>query len=383
MTDDAHRAIFRQILGEGRAPMPADRAPGDGADGRVTLRLETARTVRDDFGLTAVVEECALLRPRLEDLEAEVTPDRLSVLLRGSEGRLGLAVFTPDLALALLEWRLLGMLGAEAPTPRPLTGTDAAILGDLTDPLLARFGAAMAARPGSDWARGFTQGATIEDSRHVPLTLAPGGYHAFRLALRLGEGTRGGELFLALPQAHAPAPTKPRPEDGPPWPDALRSGVLGAELVLNAVLWRMRLSAAEVGRLQPGDLLTVPAAALTAVRLEGPGRVAVAEGRLGQSNGERAVKIAGGEEALPGLAGPALAAPGLAAPAPMAMSAPMGMGDPMGMDDPMAALGAGDDEAGFPVAAMNLSDEAAFDAEAAFSPGAVDFGADFPELSET
>jgi len=79
------------------------------------------------------------------------------------------------------------------------------------------------------------------------------------------------------------------------------------------------------------------------------------------------------------LAGPAMAAPGLAAPAP----APMAMPEPMEMVEPMAAFGEGDDDAGFPAGAIDLADEVEFDPEAAFSPGAVDFGADFPELSET
>ncbi|MGC9419734.1 MAG: FliM/FliN family flagellar motor switch protein [Rhodovulum sp.] len=396
MTDDAHRAILRQIVGEDRVAMPGGAAPEAGTDGRFALRLEAARTVRDDFGLTGVVEECLALRPKLEDLEQEVTRERLTVMLQGGEGRRGLAVFSPDLALTLLEWRLLGMLAAEAPEPRPLTATDAAILADLTDPLLARFGAVMAERPGCDWAVGYVQGATIEDPRHVPLILPAGGYHGFRITLRLGEAGRGGELFLAIPEAHAPAPPKPREEDGAPWPDALKVGVLGAELVLNAVLWRTRLPAAAVGRLQPGDLLPMPATALTEVRLEGPGRVVVAEGRLGQSNGERAVKIDGEDDAMAGYGAPAGQVPGLDAAAPMALadSALGEPGDPAlpgesapgfapeaAEFDPQAAFSP--EETEFDPAAALPMDTAEFDPEAAFSPETADFGADFPGLGES
>jgi|GEM_PF-7054522 len=370
MTDDAHRAILRQILGDARVAMPSGGTAETGGDGRFALRLETARAMRDDFGMTGVVEDCTALRLRLDDLGEQVTPERLSVVLRGSSGRLGLAVYSPDLAMALLEWRLLGMLASEAPETRRLTATDAAILADLTDPLLSRFGGAMAALPGGDWAAGYAQGNVIEDARHLPLILAQGGYHGFRLTLRLGEGLRGGELFLALPESPAPAPAKTAEEDGTPWPDALRSGVLGAELVLNAVLWRMRLSAAEIARLRPGDLVPIPAAALTAVRLEGPGRVAIAEGRLGQSNGERAIKIAGAEDEAPGLVGLSTM-PGLAAP------------------PPASASDAAEDAADFPVAAdfpamADLADEADFPAMGdspalgEFDPEAADFDADFP-----
>ncbi|TCO68787.1 FliM/FliN family flagellar motor switch protein [Rhodovulum euryhalinum] len=373
MTDDAHRAILRQIVGDTRVAMPGGPVPESGGDGRFALRLEAARAVRDDFGLTGIVETCALLRPRLEDLEAEVTPDRLSMLLRGGAGRLGLAVYSPELAMALLEWRLLGMLAAEVPAPRRLTATDAAILADLTDPLLARFGAAMAAKPGGDWAEGYSQGGLVHDPRHLPLILAQGGYHGFRLTLKLGDGVRGGDLFFALPESHAPAAATSHTEEGAPWPDALRGGVLGAELGLNAVLWRMRLSAADIGRLRPGDLLPIPLAALTSVRLEGPGRVVVAEGRLGQSNGDRAVKISGGEDDPPGLAGPSMAAPMLG-----------GMADPIGEDVTLAM-----DTADFPVEtadfpAMGEFDAGAdFDPDAAFAPQTSDFDFDFPALSDS
>ncbi|SIO12127.1 Type III flagellar switch regulator (C-ring) FliN C-term [Rhodovulum sp. ES.010] len=351
MTDDAHRAILRQIVGDSRVEVPRALSGEGGADGRIALRLETARAVREDFGLTAVVEACTPFRPRLEELQGEVLPERLAITLAGGEERTGLLVLSPELALALLEWRLLGMLAEEAPAARPFTGTDAAILADLVDPWLTRFAAAMAERAGSDWAQGYRQGARVEDARHVPLILAEGGYHGFRMTLSLGAGTRGGEMLLALPESHAPAPAKPAEGAGMPWPQAMRAGVLGAELALTAVLWRTRLPAAALGQLRPGDMVPIPAAALTAVRLEAPGRVAVAEGRLGQANGERAVRIETIEGDPPGLAAPS-AAPGLTAPEPdLPMAA--APADP-GADMPFpasAAPGAPEEEdGGFPVA---------------------------------
>ncbi|GAA0309095.1 flagellar motor switch protein FliM [Rhodovulum strictum] len=352
--------------------MPSVRTAESGSDGRFALRLEAARAIRDDFGITGMVEDCALSRLRLEDLGEQVTPERLSMVLRNGKGRLGLAVYSPELALALLEWRLLGILASEAAAPRSLTATDAAILADLTDPLLSRFGAAMAALPGGDWAAGYAQGNVIEDVRHLPLILAQCGYHGYRLTLKLGEGLRGGELFLALPESAQPEQQKTPEKDSAPWPEALRSGVLGAELVLNAVLWRTRLSAAEIGRLRPGDLVPMPATALGAVRLEGPGRVVITEGRLGQANGERAVKIAGPDEDQPGLSALS-AAPDHGAPPPGFAPEEEDSGFPLATDFPaMADL---PDETDFPAMA-DFPAMGDFDAEES------DFGFDFPAMAQ-
>jgi len=317
MTEEAHRAILKRILGDGRGGLRPDAGQGQGAV--AALRLEIARVARDAFGLTATIDSCRAERRALEDLQDEMGPGRLTLVLQGRDGRLGLAVYSVDLVLALLEWRLLGILPDEAPPERMPTRTDAAVLGDLTDPVLARFGAAVA-EGGADWAAGYRQGAPIEDPRHLPLTLAPGHYHAFRVQILLGQGRRGGELLIALPEIQR---AEAAASDGPPsrpWPEALTAGVLGAELSINAVLWRLRLPATEAGRLRPGDCLPLPAVALSSVRLEAPGGVPVAGGRLGQVQGDRAVKV----ETGPG----ATLEPGTARAAP-----PLSVAPPAARDD--------------------------------------------------
>jgi len=335
MTEEAHRAILKRIVGEARVALPSEAAHGAGKDEVAALRLEIARVARDVFGLTVIVESCRTERPSLNELQDEVASGALSLLLPGKDGRLGVAVYSADLALALLEWRLLGMLSEDAAPARPLTRTDASILADLTDPVLARFGAAVSAEAGGDWAAGYRQGAPIEDPRHVPLTLAAGRYHAFRVELLLGKGRRGGALYFALPDTRPASAPAAGEEKARPWPEALRAGVLGAELSITAVLTRLRLPATEVGRLRPGDCLPLPAAALASVRLEAPGGVPVAEGRLGQINGDRAVKIETGPADALGPRAASAAAP-QAAPAsqPMPPEEPAALGEPGALDEP-------------------------------------------------
>jgi len=393
MAEDGHHAILRRILGEDRVSLGGGR--GGGNNGAAALRLETARAMRDSFGLTALVEECKADRAGLPEIQTEIGPGSLPILLRTSDGRLGLVVYSSELALALLEWRLIGFLSETAPPDRPLTATDAAVLADLTDPVLDRFGRAMKEADGVDWASGYTQGARIDDPRHVPLIMAAGRYRLYRLRLVAGRGRAGG-LIIALPEA-APV-LRPRTAENVarPWPEALRAGVLGAELTLNAVLWRSRVSAAAIARFRPGDLIPLPAAALGAVQLEGPGGVAIAGGRLGQAHGDRAVKLdtESGEADASGFdAGPAeigaLAASGLP-----------------GSDLPMGDAGGGlDDAGGFDFAAEGLPadgldqggedfpfDPAGFDSDlenalengldgGGFGAAPLDLSEDFPSVS--
>ncbi|WP_132605003.1 FliM/FliN family flagellar motor switch protein [Rhodovulum adriaticum] len=268
-------------------------APADGGVGAcdvqavaAALPLAVARAGHERLGLTLVAGKVTVSAPALGGL-AEVLPGAgLPLLLRGASG-VGLAVFSAELALALLEWCLTGDIAAQAPPLRPLTATDAAVLADFTDPMLSALGG----ETGPDWARGYAQGPVLEDARHLALRLAPGAYRGFATTVSLGEGARGGTLFLALPGPQAPA----SPDRGaePFSAGALQDSVLAARVPLRAVLWRMQMPAAALRQLAPGQDLVLPAAALARVRLEGAGAIPLAQGRLGQAHGERAVRLEG------------------------------------------------------------------------------------------
>ncbi|TCP61831.1 type III flagellar switch regulator (C-ring) FliN [Rhodovulum bhavnagarense] len=294
MIDDTHRAILKRIT----AP-PADTDPaGDAAALAQALRVAAMRAGQGGYGLMLSVEDATVDETDLAGLAGEMTENSLGVLLDAENGGGGLAVFSADLALMLVEWRLTGALAEVAPSPRPMTPTDAAILADFTDPLLT----ALAAETGADWARGFVQGAVLEDARHVVLRMARGDYRALRLSLSTVAGARCGTLVLALPGLRAgdgASPAQGAPICGAP--ATLDEGVLAAGLSLRAVLWRLRMPAAAVGRLGAGDRLVIPAAAIARLRLETPAGHLVARGRLGQSAGERAVRIERPDRAGSGL----------------------------------------------------------------------------------
>ncbi|WP_414898268.1 FliM/FliN family flagellar motor switch protein [Rhodovulum sp. YEN HP10] len=382
MAENGHHAILRRILGEDRVSLGGAR--GGGNNGAAALRLEMARATRDAFGLTALVEECKAEKAGLPEIEAEIGPGALPILLRTSDGRLGLVVYSSELALALLEWRLIGFLSETAPPERTLTATDAAVLADLTDPVLERFGRAMKEADGVDWASGYTQGARIEDPRHVPLIMASGRYRLYRLRLVAGRGRAGG-LIIALPEAAPVVRPRTAGNVARPWPEALRAGVLGAELSLNAVLWRSRVSAAAIARFRPGDLIPLPAAALRAVQLEGPGGVVIAGGRLGQAHGDRAIKLdsEGGGTEVPGFEAPQL---GSALP----MGEPgFGLDDEGGLDFaaeglPADGLDLGGEEFPFDPAGLDSDLENALENGLdgdGFGAAPLDLSEDFPSVS--
>uniref|UniRef100_UPI00197ACD62 FliM/FliN family flagellar motor switch protein n=1 Tax=Frigidibacter oleivorans TaxID=2487129 RepID=UPI00197ACD62 len=98
------------------------------------------------------------------------------------------------------------------------------------------------------------------------------------------------------------------PADAPDIGAALAARVLTADARIDAVLARLSLPLARLLALAPGATLTLPGAALAALRLEGPGGVAVARAELGQAEGRRAIRLTaaapgqdcpGGGEAVP------------------------------------------------------------------------------------
>ena len=327
-------SALRRMAGAAAAPRaasPAGEAPaleralataalrvGDGLAG---LGLATqAKTIRlvDRADAFADIDEralCLLLDPHGHDRMAPA-PD-LEAVARGS----GLLVFDPGLTDALVEVQTIGRVDGPARPPRRPTRVDAALAQPFARALLEQLARQRA--PGCDEPRpgALRSGSFVAGPSSLALVLTAPGFLRLDLTLALGAGARTGVLMLILP---ATAATAPAPVAGPArpaaaWADAMRDVAMDAPVRLEAVLPPMRLPLSRLMALAVGDLVLLDPAALGEITLHGgasgvtrAGRKrlpkhATFRARLGQLNGERAVRIC----ALPGQAHPPSAPAGL------------------------------------------------------------------------
>jgi flagellar motor switch protein FliM len=286
---------------------------GDGArtEGPETasraFRLAFARAARDEVGLDVEVTRVTDHRRSLAEL-LELPPDRAFLaVLEGPEGGTGIMALPPALVAALIEVQTIGRVTGRPPPPRRPTRTDAAMVAGTVDRAMRDLEAALAEAPDLTWAGGFRYASYLDDPRPLGLVLEDQPYRVLTADIGIDGGAAHGAIILALPAAGR----GPRPQTGAePAPDAaatarawsqgLAATVITAEVQLDAVLTRFRLPLAQVMALTPGALIPIGSASVDSVALEAAGGHRVAEARLGQNRGLRALRLSRiGEDASP------------------------------------------------------------------------------------
>ncbi len=289
------------------------RAAREGSDPRVmspvkALRLSLARAADTLFGLALIVATVEQRRIETGELDDALGSEGLFMLLDGARGARGALRLDIALMTGLIEVQTIGQVLPGALRERPATRTDAAMVAPLVDALLAGFDTEMAAGHAHHAPRGFRFGDRVEDARALGLLLPASEFDFFRLTIDLGPGKRTGRLDLLLPPAPAPIP----PRSGAVMPQRradttrdIASVALSAPVVLDAVIARISLPLREAMTLRPGDHLGLPRDCLARSELVAAGGLVAAEGRLGQREGWRALRLAGHvAEADEGSAGP-------------------------------------------------------------------------------
>ncbi|MEI4233362.1 FliM/FliN family flagellar motor C-terminal domain-containing protein [Roseovarius sp. D22-M7] len=270
------------------------------------LRLSLARAADALFDLALTVATVEQRRVGLADIAEVLHEDGLIVLLDGSDGARGALCLDQQMMAALIEVQTTGRVRKGAAQPRPATRTDAAMTAPLVDALMDGIDSEMGAEIADYQPRGFCFGDRVEDLRGLALTLEADNYDHFRVTVDLASGAKTGCLDLLLPVRAAPpkrnAAADPKTGKGAEMGDI----VLGAPVVLDAVLARITLPLRDACAFEPGQTLPLDREALSATRLLGAGGHLVAEARLGQVNGWRALRLVSAPSApLPDLAEPA------------------------------------------------------------------------------
>lgn len=295
--------VLRRKAAGGRPPPPEPVAPR-------ALRRALARAAEADCGLALGTTEVRGGEASLAELLERPEPMSLLAVLEGPGDRLGLLALGPQVLAGLIEQQTTGaVLAGEAPPRRP-TRTDAAMCAGLIDRALAELEAGLAGLPELAWAGGYRYASFLDDPRPLGLLLEDVLYRLLDAEVELAGGLRRGPVLLALPAdtrrrsppaglVAAPAEGGARAADSAAatpdareWQAQMTRTVMASPATLEAVLCRFRLPLATALRWQPGDFVPLPGATLETVALEAPGGRRVGRARLGQSRGQRALRLA-------------------------------------------------------------------------------------------
>ncbi len=265
-------------------------AASSGRSAAGALRLAMARAADDLFDLAVSVIGVTQCRVGQDELGKHLSEERLQILLDGPEGARGAVTLERVLLTALIQKQTIGSLTGAAPDERPFTGTDAALCAPLIDSMLER-ASGLADQPQDiRCLSGFRFGARAEDPRAVILTMEAERFRIFDLTLELDGGPQQGAMCLILPEPETPAESADGDAAAQNLP-RLGAAVEMARADLSAVICRMRIPLTELSAMQVGDLLALVPVHMSRTELVTIQGKTIAAGRLGQTNGMRALRL--------------------------------------------------------------------------------------------
>lgn len=291
--------IIRRKLA--RAAMTGGGEGGPGAD--QGWRLAFARAARDGSGLMVEVPSMRQVRRSLAEL-LELPPERsLLALLDGPQGGLGLLVLSAEVMSAVIEMQTTGRVAATPPLPRRPTRTDATMVAGVIDRALEELEAVLAEEADLEWAGGFRYASFLEDPRPLGLLLEDVPFRVLSAEVVMSGGVRKGTVLLALPAEGRGLRPAGRGTSAGTAPEApvqsgfsvdLGAAVMAADCTLQAVIARVTLPLRDIMALTGDQILPLGQAALDQISLEGIDGRPLAQARLGQHRGMRAVRLKDG-----------------------------------------------------------------------------------------
>lgn len=282
MADTGTESALQRKLATSADPTGASRGVLRG------LRMALPRGADGLFGLALSVIGATQARCNTDDLDGLFDDDRLIMLLDGPEGCAGGATIDRACLAALTQQQTMGKLTGTVPGDRPFTVTDAAMVAPLLDDLFSRAVGLIDQPDDRRCLEGFRFGAHAEELRSLLLVLDAEEYRVFDLTLEFGGGIMQGQMRLVLPQRDAPLAASG--SDGLA-NKSLHMAFGAARTRLTAVISRLQIPLAQFSDLAPGDLLPLTNYRLDRTDLETISGQCVAQGRLGQMNGLRAIRV--------------------------------------------------------------------------------------------
>lgn len=307
MAEDSAQTVLQRLLRKaGDTAISAEVTPV-----RV-VRLSMARAAQTSIGLHASVLGVTEEIMPFDDVLALVDAEMMLLALERDAIPMGFAAIDLQLRTTSVELQTIG-IKSENPAPeRSITDADAALCGPLVTEFLEDLARTSTDTPIEGWADSYSAGARFPSTRAISMTLEDRPMRLVRLQLDLGGNQRQGEMLVALPAGAKPQPVQSNQRKAGRFDEQMRETVMAAPTNLTAVLHRFRLPLKEIRSFEVGQVVSLPGVTVGSVRLESQDGSKVADARLGQATGLRALRIerpAGPAMSEVGLDGD-LAAPG-------------------------------------------------------------------------
>lgn len=293
MADMGELSVLRRKLQRA----PAIAAPGKAGAER-SWWVVLARAARDAMALRLDVQSIDQSRLSLAELLDMPAERSLIAVLEGPGDGLGLMAVSAPLLAAMTEMQTIGRVSALAPAMRKPTRTDAAMVAGFVDAALSGLEMSLADDADLVWAGGFRYASFLDDPRPLGLLLEDIGYRVMVADVSVAGGARSGHILLALPadgrgqRPQGLAAAQPEALASRAFAESFSMQLDGAACELRAIIHRMKCPVSDVIGLQIGDVLPLQLASIEKVGFEGLDGQRIAEGRLGQNRGMRAVRLA-------------------------------------------------------------------------------------------
>lgn len=260
------------------------------------LRIAMARAAADVFDLELSVIGATQAWRGQGDLTRHLDEARLLILLDGPEGMTGALSLDRTVVAALIQQQTTGNVLGNSPGARPYTCTDAALAAPLIDAMLSGAYELCDRQDDRDCLSGFRFGARSDHLQSLLLALDGDRFRAFDLTLDFGGGKTQGAISLILPEPLQPADLADSGEAEAGLGTIF--GAVRAELI--ASIGHIRLPLSELADMKAGDILPLQGRNLRGVEIWSITGERVANGRLGQVRGLRAVRLTDGTLPDPG-----------------------------------------------------------------------------------
>lgn len=255
------------------------------------VKLAATRAADRSIKLALTVVDLAEETIDLDDLLAKLSDDHLIMALSKGGDICGMMAGDIELVAAVSEVQTFGAVMPDTPESRPVSGADASLFLPLLDAMLSELADTTQNTALDGWASGTSLDMRFDRARSVGFALADQPYRLIHLTLALDGTDRSGQLMVALPSA-AEQPRALLAEDVPQdWSSAFQAAVYDAPVQLDAILHRFDMPLATATDLAPGHVIPLRGASISKLRLEDLAGTVVLQGRMGQLDGDLAVRI--------------------------------------------------------------------------------------------